>query len=161
MAGPITTIAAAITKNLTVAGVTLTDGAVLLGEENLHADSSPPRVVMIPRTEAWGDRDAADRTRNAYVYSPLFTRLVNFETHLWGADYDSTEDLLNQVIRAAHVATAGIIGVERGRWNTDSELAKLGREYVVEITIAVPVTSAAATVQPGGTITPIIEPSIT
>ena len=157
----ISDIATALFHNLYVAGVRLTDGQILLGEEYVHQESTPPRIVMVPRTGEWGPPSASSlptpgRAGAASgVYKPIASRHVAIETHVWGEDYDHTEALMHALLVAAHDAAANVLEITSEEWVTTSELGKLGREAVCMFIAQIPVTRAAYPYVDGGSITAV------
>ena|ERR1041385_3588857 len=106
-----------------------------IGPENLKVHDLPPRVVFVPRREPWGPSETVGADPRQ-----MYTRECGVQCYLWGADYDATETLINQVVTAIHGYTYGSEVGKYGEWDPGSDgLVKLGRLYVFDAMIKVPV----------------------
>ena len=152
----IASIISGISADMIACGITFTDGAILLGEEFLHQDSSPPRIVMIPDVDEFGERDSSYMGGNVKLFHPIATRIIRMEAHIWGRDFDEADNLINQLYASGHHVAAGVWRIVEGAWNRDSELAKAGREYVALCEIKCPVMDANYIAVAGSSITPRI-----
>jgi hypothetical protein len=115
--------------------------ASLIGPEFVRdLATKPPRVIWIPGKDRWvaPDDPGADPR-------PLWTRAAGVEVHIWGADYDATEDLINGVATAIHEGSqlwGGYAAVGDAGWPTlDGRFTALGRLYVMNVEFFIPVTA--------------------
>jgi hypothetical protein len=112
----------------------------VVGPEHLKAHDAPPRVVWVPSRDRYGPPESTGANPRS-----LRTRLAGCEVHVWGADYDATEALLNLVQAAIHYVTYGSYQLDQGDagWLAlDGPLQNLGRAYVFHVVFKIPVTEA-------------------
>lgn len=139
----------------------LTDGKVLLGAQHVYEQSSPPRVVFIPRGSKFQPKAVYNRSNVSGFPSDewqlqllersIGTDAITFEVHVWGAattpdpdnDFDSTQILAHQVIRSIHDLIPGSYTLSDGIWAdqrpSQGQLVKFGHEYVFGLTVGTPI----------------------
>lgn len=153
----------AVRARLVAAGVST---PLLLGRTHLkrHGDGGD-RLVIIPSDDSYGAGATQDFNgpgpgpRN----KPLITRMAGAEVHVWGtaadfkaanADLDAVaaaELLLHAFVRELRNECRGQWKAVSGRWNNDIADLVYGAEYILQITVDVPVTAVAKTPLPSGT----------
>jgi hypothetical protein len=136
-----------------------TDGMFLLGRQHIFEQSTPPRIVFIPRSSGFGPKSVASRFTNAaadeiareQAQRSIGTDKKTFEVHVWGAasapdpddDFDATEVLYQQVLRTTHLLASGVYAFGDGQWAdqqpTASQNVKSGHEFVFTLSLATPV----------------------
>ena len=110
------------------------------GSDIFAAGAAPPRVVWVPTSEGF-DHKTAQGGDDVSNPRHLCNRVVLVEVHLWAADDDAVEALLNIVVSNVHDALGGP-GYEPagGDWLATDALGKSGSAYVLHLQIFVPVT---------------------
>lgn len=101
---------------------------------------SPPRIVYIPRSGriTGAEGQGGDSVRNP---RPLWTRNIGMEIHLWGVDYQTTEDLMNVFTQSMHVVLWGAYTLHSEDWNTAADTVnKRGIVCVLTMTWKIPIT---------------------
>ncbi len=115
--------------------------ALLIGEKHKAENGVPPRIVWVPVSESFGPAKKIGGNPRA-----VRTRLATVECEVWGADLATTEQMINDIIFAAHTALGhGWYEVQSGRWKTEGELRALGYECALTWTFEIPVVGTAAT----------------
>jgi len=114
------------------------------GAKELDRASKPPRVVWrLVRGECEGTPRPGQNPR------PLFNRRLELEAHLWGTDYEQTEQLLEDVSRAMHGAAAGSYAPLREEWPAEDDDGRAhqfkGNYCVFTLEVLVPVTTTTQT----------------
>lgn len=133
----------AVTAVLVARSVTAT---VHLGGEHIFEQESPPRIVWVPI----GGASTSQRTGAAGSSSnprTLRVRQLRLDAHCWGADFDSAESLLNEVVSAVH-SVRGPTGWQftGEEWpETNAEVIALGRVVIAQFTLDIPVTDQPKT----------------
>ncbi len=169
-------ISAAVVQRLSDAGYpALVAGKILLGEQHLGENDSPPKVVFVPTSSRYSSKDitSAAPLLEATPLSaeqllqisdrPVLTEEFTFNVHCWGRtstetdpakipddDYNFTRTLSHAVIAACDDLARGVYTVEPGTW-TPSGVISYGREYVFGLTFATPVLSVLLPFVPPGT----------
>jgi len=123
--------------NLTgITGVKFAFGGKALDE---HSDA--PRIVWRVASGTFGGTPRPGQSPR-----PLFNRLLAFEAHLWGNDYEATEALLEAVCRAMQKAAAGSFQPLKEEWPTEEDKRRSARVKgclcVLTFSVTVPVTAA-------------------
>jgi len=112
----------------------------LIGPEHLKAHDSPPRVIWVPSRDRYGPPESTGANPRQ-----LRTRLAGCEVHVWGRDYEATEELLNLLQAAIHYVAYGCYQLDQGEagWLAlEGPLQNLGRAYVFHVVFKIPVTDA-------------------
>jgi hypothetical protein len=136
----------------------LGDGSILIGRDATREQSSPPRIVLVPRSVTSAPRRASlpSRLRNADRQREIRQRSIGtdvhaFDVHAWGASTppDAAQDFLaadalRECVRASlHNLACGTADTGAGTWDDQAERAtqqiKAGRLLSFGITIEVPV----------------------
>jgi len=181
MSGPttsiVTQISDAVVTRLADAGYPpLVAGKILLGEQHVSENDSPPKVVFVPRSSRYGSKDitSAAPLLSATPYTaeqlvqisnrPILTEEFTFEVRCWGRtstdtnpqtipddDYNFARTLSHAVIAACDDLARGAYTVEPGQWTT-SGLITFGREFVFGLTLQTPVLSVLLPFVPPGTV---------
>lgn len=165
----VSAISTDVSAGLLAAGYpALTDGAILLGQQHLMEQSSPPRIIFIPKSSTFGPPSPASASnvstntpystegRRQIAQRSIQTDSVTFEVRCWGQsvpadpnnDFDVTQALYQQVIMSTHLIAAGNYKVGNGTWNDTSQLYRSGREFVFSLTLATPVLGTLLTRAP-------------
>lgn len=160
MAGPLNSIFAAcesiITPNLAASSIVATYGHT--GAERF-TESAPPRIVWVPTKEDIGparglggdtSRDSAgNMALPGGALQPLFSRIIDVETDLWGPDRDTVETMINAVVSGVHdTMTQGSYGIVGAQWLLPEETGKDGEIYRLTFQFFVPIVRVA----PGTTV---------
>jgi hypothetical protein len=168
----VSALSSEIVADLATYGVTLTDGAVLLGSQYVAEQSRAPRIVVYPASSKWLPKStssamtsitADERTLEA-LNRALITEQVTFRCHCWGVsgttgddpagDYDATQVLYQSVIRVLHKSTTGVYAIGDLAW-TDAALGQtrqimFGREAVFTFSLKTPVLDSPLQAAPEG-----------
>lgn len=150
----------------------LPDGHILLGQQHIAENASPPRVVAIWRRSEWPGKG---------VYSPstaspppdlqtqklarsLWTELYVIEFHVWGqqvppdpegGDKDVTQLLYQQLIRSIDQMARGTWDLLPGRFTKEqpgaTNLMAAGEEFVFTMKIGSPIPEVDLEPVPTGT----------
>jgi hypothetical protein len=120
---------------------------VYLGREHLGEHDRPPRIVLVPRFEAFTD-PAQPRGSSGVVRAKNRTSAV--EAHLWGAtfgDVDAPGGLLEQLVQALEVNPGrGQYSLGQGQWlDSLDEWITEGRVLIVPIQLTVAVRAKPET----------------
>lgn len=165
-------LSAAIVADLANYGVTLTDGAVLLGSQYVAEQSRAPRIVVYPASSKWLPKSVsssmttitADERILEALNRSLLTEQVTFRCHCWGVsgtegsdpagDYDATQVLYQSVIRVLHKSATGVYAIGDLAW-TDASPANtrqimFGREAVFSFSLKTPVLDSPLQAAPAG-----------
>lgn len=181
MSGPtasiVSQISDAVVQRLVDAGYPpLVAGKILLGEQYLSENASPPKIVFVPQGSRYSSKDitsaapllqATPLTAEQLIEisnRPVLTEEFTFAVYCWGRtntetdptkipddDYDFARTLSHAVIAACDDLARGVYTVEPGTW-TPSGLINYGRVYVFGITFATPVLSVLLPFVPPGTL---------
>lgn len=167
MPGPLNSIFAAaeplILANL--AGASIVPSFGHTGVDRF-AEASHPRVVWVPTIEDFGPPaglggDASGDLPGGAL-QPLYTRTVNVETDIWGADRDTVETMISAVVSAVHDALSnGSYGIAAATWLLPEETDKNGEVYRLTFQFLVPVTRVAPGTTTATTSTIPVTPSST
>jgi hypothetical protein len=111
-----------------------------IGADKAQKHGSPPRWVWIPTRDRFGPAERAGGRQRA-----LFTRLCGVELQIWGTSLADTEARLHNTIAALHLEGATSVQLEAAHWEPQS-VQERGVLVVLQLTIKVPVTAAAAAV---------------
>ncbi len=148
----------------------LTDGAILLGRDTIREHSSPPRIVMIPRSSKWSAksvsmpifRQAEQRSERSQRSDR--TEMVAFDVACWGqatppnpaADYDIARALAHAVITSGTLIFGATEMIGDGVWDDEKERAtqqiKAGHLFTFGVSIAMPVLDSALPFVPGSAV---------
>lgn len=110
--------------------------SILIGSEHVYAHDKPPRIVAVLR--GGPGRPVVHGGANP---KPVWTRSVEVEFHVWGADPDGAESLLNDLIAAIHAVAHGSAQFGGEEWpELNGEFLALGRVVITRATFLVPVT---------------------
>lgn len=137
------------------------DGRILLGRQHVFEQSSPPRVVFVPRRSNFGPKDVFNRSQVSGFPSAEMTRQIRqrslrtdqvaFEVHVWGAsvppdpdqNFDFAQVLYQQVIRSAHLLNPGNYELQDGTWadqdEGETQLVVDGHHFVFGLALGTPV----------------------
>lgn len=124
------------------------------GGSDRNAEAAPPRIVWVPVDEDYGPPrgiggdEQVDGAGNMNLpngaLKPLYSRLVDVECDIWGAQLDDVDNtMINATVSAVHDALQGSYGIKSARWLLPEELMKDGECYRVTFQFAVPVTKIA------------------
>lgn len=131
------------------------------------ASASPQRIVWVPTRDDWGppaaygavaDPSIADlpelktpmtpateeayRTHSHLAAVPWASRTINLDAHVWGSDFDDTEELVHWLASAWQLCFQGTAGdtpiVGPGEWIED-EKGTRGLHYVLSCRVGAPV----------------------
>ena len=123
------------------------DVTIELGAQRLHDHTAPPRILWVPSEDEYGP-PVSKGERPVSMPGSAFTKLAGFDIHVWGADETATEELNRLFIEVCHLCIGGAFDIKSGSWEKDGETAENGIEYVLLITLKLPVTlSPDTTVQ--------------
>lgn len=150
-------------------------GAILLGEQHIGENDSPPKIVFVPDRADYSSKDISGRlpllTSTPYdperlaqlANRPVLTEEFTFEVHCWAtttdrsdrhgipnADYTYARALAHAVIASVDDLCRGAFAVSRGRW-TRGGVATFGREYIFDLTLNTPVLKDLLPFVPPGT----------
>jgi hypothetical protein len=114
-----------------------------LGGEFMSENAAPPRVVWVPLRAAPGIFDPRGTTPRAFGMA----RHVNVACHIWGADDDSADTLLNEVHNAARRSLgAGARWLSEDWPQKDGDvIADYGTLVVVVFEFRIPITEVQQT----------------
>lgn len=114
-----------------------------LGGQYLSENAAPPRVVWVPLRAAPGAFDPRGTTPRAFGMS----RHMNVACHVWGADSDAADLLLNEVHNAARRSLgSGARWVSEDWPQQDGDaIADLGTLVVVVFEFRIPITEVQQT----------------
>lgn len=111
--------------------------------KDLNANDAPPRIVWTYPTVAHG---AAEKVRIPGVSRPstrsILTRSVQVAAHCWGASLDGAEQLVHDLIAAAHNAAWGSVEFAGEDWPDESH-ADFGTVGIVRFVARIPVMQPA------------------
>lgn len=82
-----------------------------LGARDVEVHGSPPRIVWIPTTASHGAAEKQSTNPRR-----LLTRNVRVVAHCWGEDFDGTEQLVHDLLRAIHKSGWGSIALLGEEW---------------------------------------------
>ena len=112
--------------------------AVKVGPESLGNNVAPPCVTLVLGEETY------DGPQPRFIGPPrvLDVRRVGVHAHVWGADYDDTERVLQMFIYMLHSAVGKSLEIVSGRWTQQNgaALVQFGRIYLLEFQLLIPVT---------------------
>lgn len=149
----------------------LTDGQILLGDQHVYEQSSPPRIIFTPVSSAFGPpnpasawtSDSASERARMVQQAPIASEDVMFEVRCWGASgdsadlaYDTTQALYHQVIISTDRLARGVFAVGAGQWTDATHLSRHGREFVFQLSLSTPVLGKLLQYAPSN-----VAPSIT
>ena len=146
---------------LTAAGVTT---PFLIGKQFVkqHGEGGN-RLVVVPNEDSFGAGTTQD-FNGLGRQKPLLTRTAGAEVHVWGVAPDRKADtasadamraaevLLHLFIRELRAVVRGQWKAASGRWNNDVADNVFGAEYVLQITVDIPVVAAQLQALPAGAI---------
>jgi len=111
--------------------------------KDLNANDAPPRIVWTYPLVSHG---APEKLRTPGMSRPtlraLVTRSVQVAAHCWGSDLDGTEQLVHDLIAAAHKAAWGSVEFAGEDW-LDEGHADFGTVGVVRFVARIPVMRRA------------------
>lgn len=112
--------------------------AVDVGPESLGNNVAPPRVILYPTDESF----AADVPRFVGPPRVFAMRGATISAHIWGEDWDATEDLIQTFLFALRATVGKSYQLLGGRWTQQNgaALVQAGRMYVLEFKMLFPVT---------------------
>ena len=114
--------------------------SVLLGSRELAGQGKPPRTVVVPTTETFGDpvqwRDAAGNPRKS-----LRTRTPRLDIHLWGKDLSAVEELIHSTITVLNTLAGIQVTYLPSEWTDEAQASWLilGEAYTLSISLDLPV----------------------
>lgn len=170
-------ISDAVVARLAAAGYpALRAGKILLGEQHIAENDSPPKIVFVPDRCRYSSKDITSPAplltnapyspeRKAQIMNrPVLTEEFTFEVHCWAtttdrsdrqaipdADYTYARALAHAVIASCDDLMRGAFTIDGGAW-TRAGVITHGREYVFLLTIQTPVTSQLLPFVPPGTV---------
>ena len=104
---------------------TLVDNAIAIGQDKLPEQSTPPRIIVVPKgisevrsvDPVNSVRQIAAGQLPLNVLPRIASEFVEMEVHCWGVDYDDCIDLHQAFVRALHnVLSSGGYHVGRGEY---------------------------------------------
>lgn len=110
-----------------------------LGEAALATGDTFPRITWVPRSgrhDGWKSAVSADQRTNP---RQLWSRLLNFEVHIWEETIEKVEELANDLVGAVHFMTGGSYQMVGEEWDTSGQ-SKAGVVGVFTIQIRMPFT---------------------
>lgn len=152
-----------VRERLVAAGVT---APLLIGKQHLHQHGDgAARFVIIPANDTFGAGTTQDFNGlgGRAAQRPLVTRAAGAEVHIWGVPSDpkadtapldaieATENLLHAFVRELRNVTRGQRSSISGSWNNEIKDLAYGAEYVLQVSVDVPVTEIAKPALPAGT----------
>jgi len=153
----------AVATNLTAAGVT---SPFLVGRRHLpQAGKGGNRIVVIPNEDTFGAGKTQDFNSKTGpgMQAARVTRMAGAEVHVWGtptsptsptADLESmaaAEALLHAFVLQLRAVVRGQWSANSGHWNNDTKDVTYGQEYVLQITVDIPVVDTFMPPLPMGT----------
>ena len=152
----------ATAAKLTAAGVT---SPFLVGRRHLAEKTGTNRIVVIPNDDTFGAGKTQDfNSRTGPGAQPaLITRMAGAEVHVFGvpssatsptADLESmaaAEQLLHAFVLQLRSIVRGQWSASAGHWNNETKDVTFGQEYVLQITVDIPVVDVFAPPLPVGT----------
>jgi hypothetical protein len=152
-----------VQANLTAAGIT---SPFLVGRRHLaEKGTGGNRIVVIPNEDTFGagrTQDFNSKTGPG-MQAARITRVCGAEVHVWGVPTSPTsltrdvesmaaaEALLHAFVLQLRAVVRGQWSVASGRWNNETKDVSYGQEYVLQITVDVPVVDAFLPPLPVGT----------
>jgi hypothetical protein len=123
-----------------------------MGEEWLESQGVFPRVVWVPVTTDWvGTEDYAGTQNQVNAPRALAMGSHRIEAHCWGADYQRTELLRDQVINGLASGAPSPMRLVSGEWQRGKdEFNRAGRGYTLTFQVKAPVLE----LQPGYVVAP-------
>ena len=112
----------------------------LVGEKHVFENGAPPRLVWVPGRDSFGPAE-----KGGTAPRQLRTRIARFDVHVWGADFEATEALVNDTIAAIYLMTRGSFELSEGEWVTAGELLAFGAVCILGVSFKIPVTEAPST----------------
>lgn len=148
-----TDILTATQGKLTAAGVTtpFLIGRRFLADKNTAGKN---RIVAIPNDDTFGAGRTQDFNGGTSPgrKSPRVTRIAGAEIHLWGVPITAdsptrdaeamaaAEVLLHAFVLQFRAVVRGQGGPVSGHWNNDIKDVTFGQEYILQVTVDIPVT---------------------
>ena len=116
-----------------------------LGMRQIFKEDSPPRCVWVPVRSTLsapegqgGDGVTGGDATFQVAQHPVRTRNVQYEIHLWGANFSHCEEMMERFVTAAIDAMAGAVEFESEEWILPDGTLKKGDAVVLGITIKQP-----------------------
>jgi len=147
-------------------------GSIMVGEEWLRHEQSPPRIVLVPTTislspaRMLGIQAAANSQRVSDLpLRSFYYQRIRFDAHLWGNpdpnganplyDFNSTLELYRELVGAFYRQLGGAPSIEHGeaRWAQPTQDRRLGRMLIVPIAFFGDLTDEPYTLLPYSTAT--------
>lgn len=173
----VTAVSDAVVARLAAAGYpALVAGKILLGEQHIAENDSPPKIVFVPYSSRFSSKDVTSAapllTSTPYTAEKrveisnrsVLTEEFTFEVHCWAtttdrsnpvavpdADYNFARALYHALIASCDDLARGAYAVEPGRW-TPQGVITLGREFVFGLTFMTPVLTELLPFVPPGTV---------
>lgn len=155
-------VLANVEDRLIAAGVT---SPFLEGIEHLAAKTATDRIVVIPNEDSFGAGKTQDfNSRTGPGAQPArITRMAGAEVHVFGVPTSATsptakreamraaEVLLHAFIIQLRAVTRGQWAAVSGHWNNETRDVTFGKEYVLQITVDIPVVDVLSPPLPVGT----------
>lgn len=150
-------ISADVVTRLGALSVVLTDGGILIGRQWLASQSAPPRIVFVPtrsRFDMGRDSYGVDvqAKRSQWLQRSIGSEFVHFDVHVWGAatppdpnggDFDATQVLYQALYQSLWDIAQSSFTMTEGTWVDqapgESQLQKLGHEFVFDLEIGTPI----------------------
>jgi len=119
-----------------------------LGAEEWERHTSPPLIVLIPRSVNFGAAvggggPVQGPMGEQRVKRSLLTRVETFEVLIWGKDYAEVEQVSDELTQALWAETHGSLGMLGGEWVEEAgSVTRLGHVLRLRFAVERPVTRA-------------------
>lgn len=115
-----------------------------VGEKYEAEHGTPPRLVWVPTDDTFGPPVKTGASGGVNPKS-VRTRLAGVDCHIWAADLAAAEQIINDLVFAAHKALKhGWYEPQAGHWKTAGELQNQGIGYVLPFILQIPIVGTAA-----------------
>lgn len=152
-------------------------GAIRMGPQYVAEQSSPPRIVMIPKSfDFLNERDVVQTYQkgksidNTQTPRAIAMQWKEFEVQCWGCnftdqvtpapdpalDYDAAQILAEIVWQAAQGIAAGVWRTQKGTVNTDPTLIRVGYVITFDLALYTPIPDTTLSYAP-----PTVKPVLT
>lgn len=113
-----------------------------LGPEAVAEEKDLPRVIFIPTGAEFSTRDNVGiRGRNPQA---MHSVEMGADVQIWGIDYDTTFQIMQQVVRALWlpnnrgIGTEGVYKISGGAWDNNIKIVRRGRLFTLQMSVSVP-----------------------